>query len=206
MTCSLCFHCMDLVYTRYTHWILLSRLWNVDRQKLHFTLQIGTWLPAGSRSVKGQVQCSYLSCVTAYRGFSQSVQANVEIVTWNTRRPKLSSSPYLFSGHNKTIYNLCSWKGVVKSTKNQFIYSVHLSVHSLVCLCIQWFSKGLWQWLIHYRNTMLDIVHCLRCIWYTQRFRSWLYPVFRWLAVIKLTLFSVLLGWTQDLSNNRLVR
>lgn len=25
-----------------------------------------------------------------------------------------------------------------------------------------WFPKGLWQWLIHYRNTMLDIVHCVR--------------------------------------------
>jgi hypothetical protein len=34
--------------------------------------------------------------------------------------------------------------------------------------------KGPWQWLIHYRNIMLDIVHCLRYIWCT-RLVSWLY-------------------------------
>jgi hypothetical protein len=35
------------------------------------------------------------------------------------------------------------------------------------------FSKSLWQRLIHYRNTMLDIVHCLRYICYTWHFGSW---------------------------------
>jgi hypothetical protein len=28
---------------------------------------------------------------------------------------------------------------------------------------------------LHYTNTVLDIVHCLRCIWYTRRFGIWLY-------------------------------
>jgi hypothetical protein len=46
-----------------------------------------------------------------------------------------------------------------------------------------WFPKGLLQRLIHYRNTMLDIAHCLRYIWYTQRFCST--PVFRWLPLLE---------------------
>jgi hypothetical protein len=37
------------------------------------------------------------------------------------------------------------------------------------------FSRSLWQLLIHYKNTMLDIFHCLRYIWYTRCFGSWIY-------------------------------
>jgi hypothetical protein len=37
------------------------------------------------------------------------------------------------------------------------------------------FSEGLWQWPIYYRNTMLDMDHCLRFSWYTYRFGNWLY-------------------------------
>lgn len=28
-------------------------------------------------------------------------------------------------------------------------------------LSMIWFSKGLWQWVIHYTNIMLDTIHCL---------------------------------------------
>jgi hypothetical protein len=30
-----------------------------------------------------------------------------------------------------------------------------------------WFSEGLWQWLIHYRNTVWETLHFFRYIWYT---------------------------------------
>jgi hypothetical protein len=60
----------------------------------------------------------------------------------------------------------------------------------LISLFVQWFiylfndadsssdycfSRSLWQWLIHYKNTMLDIFHCLKYIWYIRCIGSWIY-------------------------------
>jgi hypothetical protein len=39
----------------------------------------------------------------------------------------------------------------------------------------QQFSEPLWQLLIHYRNSAFDIVHSLKCVWYTWRFWCWIY-------------------------------
>jgi hypothetical protein len=36
------------------------------------------------------------------------------------------------------------------------------------------FCTGVWQWLSHYSNFVLDIVHYLRYIWYTRNFDSML--------------------------------
>jgi hypothetical protein len=52
----------------------------------------------------------------------------------------------------------------------------------MYCKCE--FPKGLWQWLIHYMNIILDIVHCLSCNIYTQHFGSWLYSCLQQLVVI----------------------
>jgi hypothetical protein len=54
---------------------------------------------------------------------------------------------------------------------------IGLNVHLLymqASYCIFWSTdaKVITQ---HYRNTMLDIVHCLRYTWYTRRFGSWLF-------------------------------
>jgi hypothetical protein len=49
----------------------------------------------------------------------------------------------------------------------------------------KWYSKGLWQWLIHYMKIMLDIVCCMRYVWYTHCFGSWLYCIFRWSSSLR---------------------
>jgi predicted secreted protein len=40
--------------------------------------------------------------------------------------------------------------------------AAHTKRKVLSAHCSSWFIKGMWQWLLHYRNTMLDTVNCLR--------------------------------------------
>jgi hypothetical protein len=70
------------------------------------------------------------------------------------------------------------------------------------------------KWLIHYRKTMLDVVHCLRCACYKRHFGSWLYSSLRVIGChtdrFLITSFLINISdsnWdqTQNLLNTRLV-
>jgi hypothetical protein len=71
-----------------------------------------------------------------------------------------------------------------------------------------WFCKCFRQWLVHYSNYVLHI-HCLKYIWYTWHFGTWLYHR---LQVIILTDCSIFTcngdgsDGSHDFGNTRLVR
>jgi hypothetical protein len=80
--------------------------------------------------------------------------------------------------------------GFPTETLNTFFISP--SAHYTLCLphpyeliTMLMISKETTLWnpslckFLHYRNTILDTVHCLRYIWHTRRYGSWLYSLFR---------------------------
>jgi hypothetical protein len=49
-------------------------------------------------------------------------------------------------------------------------------------LSYTWFSRGLWQWLVHYKNIVLDIVHCPRYTEFHNILGVGSTLIFKWLA------------------------
>jgi hypothetical protein len=118
--------------------------------------------------------------------------------------------------------NYLIWKGLEAVLEKQVkIYMLHirsLGIKSLAYMwwsgmdniTSKWFSKGLWQWLIHCRNTMLGIVHYMRFIWYAWHCRCWRYSRLQVTGCHYTDIFLCVISdngrdWTQDILNARLV-
>jgi hypothetical protein len=93
-------------------------------------------------------------------------------------------------GVQQQLTVLSRWAGRVASILIFSFFAMKISVstdhtrktHSNKSVS-SWFSKGLWQWLIHYRDTMLDMVHCMRYD-INDVSEAGCTPAFRWLVSI----------------------